>query len=92
MPRRGTGPRYRASKDEKTAMRAYAAATIRASLKMNSSRLIIAKTKERNSGNFNVLATLKQYKKAFADQTGINFDNRRYPYFLQQTLKMQHKG
>ena len=86
MPRRGTGPACRASEDEKTAMRAYAAATIRASLKMISSRLIIAKTKERNNGTFLVLATLKQHKKAFTEETGISFYEEKYPYFLQETL------
>ena len=87
MPRRGTGPAYRASEDEKTAMRAYAAATIRASLKMNSSRLIIAKTKERHNGTFLVLATLKQHKKAFTEETGISFYDEKYPFFLQETLR-----
>ena len=57
-------PRDVAGDDEKKAMRGCGAAAIRDCLKRPGSRLIIAKTKDRKIGDFEVLADAKQYKKA----------------------------
>ena len=80
-------PRAVAGEDEKKAMRACGAAAIRACLKRKSSRLIIAKTKDRKVGEFHVLANAKQYKKALTEETGFNFDDKRYPKYHKETLE-----
>ena len=80
-------PRAVAGDDEKKAMRACGAAAIRACLKRKSSRLIIAKTKDRKVGEFHVLANAKQYKKALTEETGFNFDDKRYPKYHKETLE-----
>ena len=78
-----------AGDDEKKAMRACGAAAIRACLKRKSSRLIIAKTKDRKVGEFHVLANAKQYKKALTEETGFNF--RIDHLKLSRFAKAQHK-
>jgi hypothetical protein len=80
-------PRAVAGKDEKEAMRACGAAAIRDCLKKKSSRLIIAKTKDRKHGEFHVLADAKQYKKALSEETGFDFDDKRYPKYHKETLE-----
>ena len=80
-------PRAVAGEDEKKAMRACGAAAIRACLKRKSSRLIIAKTKDRKVGEFEVLADGKQYKKWLSEETGFDFDDKRYPKYLKETLE-----
>ena len=75
-------PRAVAGDDEKEAMRACGAAAIRDCLKRKDSRLIIAKTKDRKVGEFEVLADAKQYKKALPEETGIDFDDKRYPKYF----------
>ena len=74
-------PRAVAGDDEKEAMRACGAAAIRDCLKRKDSRLIIAKTKDRKIGDFKVLADAKQYKKALTEETGFDFDDKRYPKY-----------
>ena len=80
-------PRTVAGDDEKKAMRACGAAAIRDCLKRKSSRLIIAKTKDRKVGEFDVLADAKQYKKALTEETGFDFDDKRYPKYHKETLE-----
>ena len=88
-------PRAVAGDDEKKAMRACGAAAIRACLKRKSSRLIIAKTKDRKVGELQkteklasfMLANAKQYKKALTEETGFNFDDKRYPKYHKATLE-----
>ena len=62
-------PRDVAGDEEKEAMRACGAARISDCLKRPGSRLIIAKTKDRRVGEFEVLANAKQYKKALTEET-----------------------
>ena len=75
-------PRAVAGDDEKEAMRACGAAAIRDCLKRKDSRLIIAKTEDRKVGEFEVLADAKQYKKWISEETGFDFDDKRYPKYL----------
>ena len=87
-------PRAVAGNDEKKAKRACGAAAINACLKSKRSRLIIAKTKDRKHGEFHVLADAKQYKKALSEETGFDFDDKRYPKyhnrlaFMRRTLRV----
>ena len=80
-------PRAAAGDDEREAMRACGAARIRDCLKRPGSRLIIAKTKDRKVGEFDVLADAKQYKKALTEETGFDFDDKRYPKYHKETLE-----
>ena len=80
-------PRDVAGDDEKKAMRGCAAAAIRDCLKRPGSRLIIAKTKDRKIGDFEVLADAKQYKKGLTEETGFDFDDKRYPKYHKETLE-----
>ena len=68
-------------------MRACGAARISDCLKRPGSRLIIAKTKDRKIGDFEVLADAKQYKKALTEETGFDFDDKRYPKYHKETLE-----
>ena len=80
-------PRAVAGDDEKKAKRACGAAAINACLKSKRSRLIIALTKDRKVGEFDVLANAKQYKKALSEETGFDFDDKRYPLYAKETLE-----
>ena len=80
-------PRPVAGDDEKEAMKACLAAAIRDCLKRKDSRLIIAKTEDRKVGEFEVLADAKQYKKWISEETGFDFDDKRYPKYLKETLE-----
>ena len=80
-------PRAVAGDDEKEAMKACLAAAIRDCLKRKDSRLIIAKTKDRKVGEFEVLADAKQYKKWISEETGFDFDDKRYSKYLKETLE-----
>ncbi len=42
---------------------------------------------KRQVGEFEVLADAKQYKKWISEETGFDFDDKRYPKYLKETLE-----